>query len=210
MSHQQWHQPLEKGCLPENYIGGPLRLLTIPVNSWPDTVRRCFPEPGSTAGPNRLTVRPSSSPTAGSGASGPAPNPLSTRSSFSAGGTLAPADPLAGPAIPVRSVLRNVEGKPGLNPRLHPTQRRIDLVLIQHMARRMMCLPRCSNVGLGSNVLRAQTSPVWMPLSPATRRAKSSWSTEAERRNTTGKPCFSKGFSDSFFHLSLARFTCYW
>src|SRR6516162_10547126 len=74
-------------------------------NSWPDTVRRCFREPGSTAGPNRLTVRPSPSPTAGSGASGPAPNPPSTPSSFSAGGTLAPADPLAGPAIPVRSVL---------------------------------------------------------------------------------------------------------
>src|ERR1039457_1353415 len=36
----------------------------------------------------------------------------------------------------------------------------------------MMCVPLCSNVGLGSSVLRAHTKPLRMPFSSAIRRAK--------------------------------------
>src|SRR5439155_13337881 len=38
----------------------------------------------------------------------------------------------------------------------------------------MMCVPRCSKVGLGSIVLRAHTGPLWVPFSAARRRASSS------------------------------------
>src|SRR5438552_5754176 len=44
----------------------------------------------------------------------------------------------------------------------------------------MMCVPRCSKVGLGSIVLRAHTGPLWVPFSAARRRANASLSTFGE------------------------------
>src|SRR5712692_3886790 len=78
----------------------------------------------------------------------------------------------------------------------------------QGRVRRMICVPRCSNVGLGSSALMAHTNPPSMFLDLARLRASSSLFIEGDGTYTTGRFRRRKGCKDAFLSRSLTLLTC--
>src|SRR5258706_15341254 len=78
----------------------------------------------------------------------------------------------------------------------------------QGRVRRMICVPRCSNVGLGSSALRAHTNPLSIFLFLARLRAISSLSTAADDTYSTGRSRFRNGCKDALLIRSLTALTC--